>query len=157
MTRILLAILLFAGCNPTPRSASETVSPALAVPLARTGQPDNHPGARLAVRGRVTPSPSPTLTRHEATTKPRTAHSLRGVATWFRSPHNVSAAGPDLRSALGPDWRGTRVRVTGPAGSVLVVLGDWMRADRLVDLDDGAFVRVCGPLSKGICWATVTP
>jgi hypothetical protein len=47
--------------------------------------------------------------------------------------------------------------VTGPAGSVLVVLGDWMRADRLIDLDDGQFVRVCGPLWRGVCRVTVSP
>jgi len=77
--------------------------------------------------------------------------ALRGTASWFRSPADTSAAGPALRAALGRGWRGTFVRVTGPAGSAVVQLGDWMRRDRLIDLDDGAFRRVCGPLSLGLC------
>ena len=43
------------------------------------------------------------------------------------------------------------------AGSAVVVLGDFMRADRLIDLDDGQFVRVCGELSRGLCRVTVAP
>ena len=79
-----------------------------------------------------------------------------GTASWFRSPAGVSAAGPALRRAIGPNWRGSRVRVTGPAGSAVTTLGDWMAADRLIDLDDGVFPAVCGPLSRGICEAKVT-
>lgn len=83
--------------------------------------------------------------------------AISGSASWFRSPRGVSAAGPALRTALGSGWRGSRVRVTGPAGSAVVTLGDWMRADRLIDLDDDVFPDVCGPLSKGICRVEVTP
>ena len=79
-----------------------------------------------------------------------------GTASWFRSPNGVSAAGPALRSALGPDWRGTRVVVTGPAGSAVTVVGDFMRADRLIDLDVPVFYATCGPLSLGLCHVTVT-
>jgi hypothetical protein len=49
-----------------------------------------------------------------------------------------------------------RIHVTGPAGSAVVVLGDWMRADRLIDLDDDVFPAVCGPLSRGICRVEVS-
>jgi len=79
-----------------------------------------------------------------------------GTASWFRSPNGVSAAGPALRSALGPGWCGTRVVVTGPAGSAVTVVGDFMRADRLIDLDAPVFYATCGPLSLGLCHVTVT-
>ena len=86
----------------------------------------------------------------------RSAASVTGIASWFRSPAGVSAAGPGLRAALGPGWRGMRVTVTGPAGSAVVTLGDWMQRDRLIDLDAPVFVRVCGALALGICRVTVT-
>jgi hypothetical protein len=105
--------------------------------------------ATVAPRPSADPLPTPVLGM-------RVGRQVAGVASWFRSPRGVSAAGPALRTALGPGWRGTRVRVTGPAGSAWTTLGDWMAADRLIDLDDDVFVRVCGPLSKGICEAKVT-
>jgi len=82
--------------------------------------------------------------------------SVTGEASWFASPIGVSAAGPALRAALGAGWRGTRVTVCGPAGCAVTILGDWMRADRLVDLDVSVFPAVCGPLSLGLCRAEVT-
>ena len=78
---------------------------------------------------------------------------LRGTASWFRAPAGTAAAGPALRAALGVHWRGQRVRLCGPAGCATVRLTDWMRADRLVDLNPGAFRAVCGPLSRGLCVA----
>ena len=81
--------------------------------------------------------------------------SIRGVGSWFRSPIGVSAAGPALRAALGPGWRGTVVTVKGPAGEADTVLSDWMRRDRLIDLDDDVFVAVCGALSRGVCHVIV--
>jgi hypothetical protein len=81
---------------------------------------------------------------------------VTGTASWFRSPAGVSAAGPELRAALGAGWRGSRVTVSGLAGSAVVILGDFMRADRLIDLDAPIFVRVCGTLSRGLCVVTVT-
>ena len=82
--------------------------------------------------------------------------SLIGIASWFASPASVSAAGPALRAALGSGWRGTTVTVTGPAGSAVTVLGDWMARDRLIDLDVSVFPRVCGALSLGLCRAEVS-
>jgi hypothetical protein len=106
--------------------------------------------------------PSPSLRRIAAVRVPTaTVTELSGVASWFASPIGVSAAGPALRAALGPSWRGQRVTVTGPAGSAVVVLGDWCgcttAGEKLIDLDDGAFVAVCGPLSRGVCDVEVTP
>ncbi|HEY4895225.1 MAG TPA: hypothetical protein VII01_03970 [Solirubrobacteraceae bacterium] len=45
--------------------------------------------------------------------------------------------------------------MTGPAGSAWTVLGDWMAANRLIDLDVNVFPAVCGPLSLGLCRAEV--
>ena len=100
---------------------------------------------------RPTPGPAPTPTRRGVALR----HRLSGTATWFRSPAGVSAAGPALRAAVGPGWRGQRVTVVGPAGTARTVLGDWMRADKLIDLDDNVFRAVCGPLSKGVCRVSV--
>jgi hypothetical protein len=53
------------------------------------------------------------------------------------------------------------VRVTGPAGSALTKLGDFCRCfagtadERAIDLDAPVFVRVCGPLSKGLCHVVI--
>jgi len=66
----------------------------------------------------------------------------------------VSAAGPALRRAL-PGWRGQRVTVCAGSRCARTVLGDFMRADRLIDLDDGIFRAVCGPLSRGVCTVIV--
>ena len=140
----------------TPRPAQQAVfSPA----SGRTGQPDDHPGAQPAgpVPGRITPSTSAvTASGPESTGNPGTARPLRGYASWFRSPAGVSAAGPALRAALGPGWRGTSVRVCHADRCTVTVLGDWMRADRLVDLDDDAF-RALAPLSVGVLAVTLTP
>jgi hypothetical protein len=119
------------GQRPAPSpSAPRPVSVA---PVSR------HPVGRQSASSGATPATG------------STAPSVTGTASWFRSPRGVSAAGPALRTALGSGWRGTRVRVTGPAGSAWTTLGDWMAADRLIDLDDDVFPAVCGPLSRGIC------
>ena len=154
---------------PTP-VGSATVAP-------RSAGPDA-PGYNPALRSSPTtperkPAPSPSLRavpRLAATAAPlsgpkpapgdqpladRAAASMTGLASWFASPIGVSAAGPALRAALGGSWRGTRVRVTGPAGSAWTVLGDWMAANRLIDLDVNVFPAVCGPLSLGLCRAEV--
>ena len=125
---------------PSPDSGARTVAPDIPVVAPAetpTAEPDEAGG-----RGVNAGPPSPPATN------PR--RSISGTATWFRSPAGVSAAGPALRAAVGPGWRGTRVTVCG-ASCARTVLGDWMRADKLIDLDDNIFVRVCGPLSRGVC------
>ena len=82
--------------------------------------------------------------------------AIKGTATWFRSPAGVSAAGPRLRSALGPGWRGTLVAVCAGDLCARTVLGDWMAADKLIDLHAPVFQAVCGPLSMGVCRVTVS-
>jgi hypothetical protein len=86
---------------------------------------------------------------------------VTGIASWFASPIGVSAAGPALRAAIGAGWRGTRVRVTGPAGSAVTILSDWCQcylgtaSERIVDLNAPVFGAVCGDLSRGVCRVTV--
>jgi hypothetical protein len=78
---------------------------------------------------------------------------LTGRASWFAAPDGTAAAGPALRAFLG-HWRGQRVMVCGRS-CVTVRLTDWMRRDRLVDLNPDAFRVACGPLSRGVCEVTV--
>ena len=140
------------GTHRTPGSAStfRTLSPAPS-PAPATLAPSARAVPRLAsVRSHAS------ATVEAASGSAPAAATVTGTASWFRSPAGVSAAGPGLRAALGEGWRGTRVTVTGPAGSAVVTLGDWMRRDRLIDLDAPVFVRVCGALALGICRVTVT-
>jgi len=153
-------VTAWAASTPRPAQLAVPSAPAAGVSPApgRTGQPDDHPGAQPAgpVPGRITPSTSAvTASGPESTGNPGAAGSLRGYATWFRSPSGVSAAGPRLRAAL-PGWRGTSVQVCHADRCTVTVLGDWMRADRLVDLDDDAF-RALAPLSVGVLAVTLTP
>ncbi|MBE3070954.1 MAG: hypothetical protein IMZ66_12030 [Planctomycetes bacterium] len=53
---------------------------------------------------------------------------------------------------MGKGWRGQTVRVNG----IRVRLTDWMRADKLIDLNPGAFRAVCGSLSVGVCKVRVS-
>ena len=113
---------------------------------------------------RVAPSPSPTRMRPEATVTPPPAtprgHTVVGVATYFKSPSGVSAAGPALRAALGPGWRGQSVRVCAGVRCVVTVLGDWCACGprpggpTVIDLDDNVFAMLA-PLSRGVLRVTV--
>ncbi len=147
--------------RPAPASSSPSGESAPSVaPLGRTGTPrdsglvpaavtgDDRPAGAPAPSAAASPQPAPTVGA------PVTGRIVRGVATWFRSPQGVSAAGPRLRSALGPRWRGTTVRVCAGEACVVTMLGDFMRADRLIDLDAPLFARLA-PLSRGILTVTV--
>ncbi|MCX7335503.1 MAG: hypothetical protein NTV85_28645 [Hyphomicrobiales bacterium] len=156
--------LALAGTVAASRAAPESI-PAVSRPvagsvtlddLAQRGQPDSHPGAQPAARGRVTPSPSPTRTRPAATTKPRTAQHrepdaiLRGVASTY-------GPGWDGWLAL-PQGPGVRVRICGAGGCVVRTSTDagpslaMQRRGRVADLDVAAFELVCGvPWTRGLC------
>ena len=88
--------------------------------------------------------------------------AVAGLATWFASPADVSAAGPALRRALGPRWRGSHVLVCSGGRCVVTVLGDWCACGprggtpTVIDLDDDVFARLA-PLSRGRIAVTVTP
>ena len=84
----------------------------------------------------------------------RASEPLVGRASWYPAPGSVAAAGPRLRRALGPNWRGQWVRVC--AGEcVTVKLTDFCQCyrgtsrERLLDLNDDDF-SVLAPLSSGI-------
>ena len=113
---------------------------------------------------RVTPAPRPTGMRPAAVETPPPAtprgHTVVGVATYFKSPSGVSAAGPALRAALGPGWRGQSVRVCAGVRCVVTVLGDWCACGprpggpTVIDLDDNVFAMLA-PLSRGVIAVTV--
>lgn len=87
------------------------------------------------------------------------AHSLElhGRATWFPAGGMIAAAGPDLRAALGPGWRGSLVEVSAGGRAVVVRLTDWCGCPRaLIDLSSDAFVRLA-PVSRGVIRVTVRP
>lgn len=85
--------------------------------------------------------------------------SISGYATWLDTTPGTAAAGPALRSWLGPDWRGQTVKVCH-GGCVLVALTDWCAcADRsgkptLVDLSRSDFA-VIGDPGAGVISVTV--
>lgn len=108
----------------------------------------------LGMFGRPTahqPQPEP---RTEPHTEPRGGPATSGVASWFATgPDGLyGAAGPALRHGK---WRGTKVRVTSGARSVIVTLNDWCACGRrhgrptVLDLSDEAFRRLA-PLSRGV-------
>ncbi|MFZ0324604.1 MAG: RlpA-like double-psi beta-barrel domain-containing protein [Actinomycetes bacterium] len=86
------------------------------------------------------------------------AGAIRGQATWYRDTPGHAAAGPALRDALGPDWRGQVVTVSANGRSVVVTLTDWCacnRTQRVIDLDIHDFGRLARP-SVGVLPVTVT-
>ena len=130
---VVLAPANEARTTPSP-SAPRPVSVA---PVSR------HPVGRQSASSGVTPATGPT------------ASSVAGTASWFRSPRGVSAAGPALRTALGPGWRGRQVSVCAGPACITVVLGDWCACSRrVIDLDDNQFARLA-PLSRGVVEVSV--
>jgi hypothetical protein len=98
------------------------------------------------------------LAHHAAPTpkpEPPHRHHVGGTATWYRYRTGQAAAGPRLREALGRSWRGRTVRVNGVPVKLTDYMGTRNRA-KVIDLDDGLFRRICGPLSRGVCRVTVT-
>jgi hypothetical protein len=57
---------------------------------------------------------------------PVSGTSLGGLASWYAYVPGGAAAGPRLRNALGPHWRGMTVRACAGSGRcVSLVLSDW--------------------------------
>lgn len=82
---------------------------------------------------------------------------IGGRATWYAASGMIGAAGPALRSYIGPKWRGSLVSICTATEKCLVVrLTDWCACPRgLIDLSDDAFAQLA-PLSKGVIGVTVT-
>lgn len=93
---------------------------------------------------------------------PAALGGVRGIASWYRYIPGHAAAGPALRRALGPAWRGKVVRVCRVertfAVCVKVRLSDWCACygSRVVDLDVRSFARLGSP-SLGLVRVEVTP
>jgi hypothetical protein len=87
---------------------------------------------------------------------------LGGWATWHDNGAGLyAAAGPELRRALGPGWRGTVVDVTGPGGLVVRVpltdscaCGERHGLPTFLDLSADAFAELA-PLGWGIVAVSV--
>jgi len=85
---------------------------------------------------------------------------LGGVATYYDGHQGQAAAGPALRDALGPNWRGQAVTVCRLSTCIAVTLSDWCACgdrngkDTLIDLDRRDFARIA-PLSAGVVAVTV--
>lgn len=87
--------------------------------------------------------------------------AVGGNATWYDGSAGHAAAGPTLRAALGPDWRGTAVQVCAADRCLVTVVDDFCACgerngkDTLLDLDDVDFAKLA-PLSTGVVAVTVT-
>lgn len=81
---------------------------------------------------------------------------LAGTATWYPAQMGHAAAGPALRAALGPSWRGRAVLACHRGRCARVRLTDWCQclrstaSERVIDLSDDDFARLGVPLSRGI-------
>ena len=151
---VLLALFMPSVWAPTPRPSpqaelgsgrpsmtTEGVSrPAAAGLVARTAAPEVPSGAAPAVE--LLP----------------VSGAIKGVAVWYDYVPGHAAAGPLLRRALGPTWRGTVVRVCHGDRCTRAVLSDWCACSggrRLVDLDVRTFARLADP-SVGVIRVTVS-
>jgi len=149
VSRLILALLIVIAfmLGWTARTLAFSASrPAPVIPAAPSGTSEPDRELAEAPRALVAPHvPAPT-----ATSAPR--HGLSGIATWYATgPDGLyAAAGPALRQALGPGWRGRSVTVCRST-CIRVKLVDWCACSgtRVVDLSDEAF-RALGPLSRGL-------
>jgi hypothetical protein len=170
------------GPNGSPAVSLRQVDDGLLVPSpvhsARTSGPDRYPDrsvaaappfvAATALMSSASPWVPRDLPASEAAVPPGAqlpvtasmGGTIAGIATWFASPQNVSAAGPALRRALGPGWRGSHVRVCSGGRCAVTTLGDacWCPDRRgvpvVIDLDDDVFARLA-PLSRGVIAVTI--
>jgi hypothetical protein len=168
----LLALLLTSTASSRQPSAPRS---AVVTPLAPVGTPAADRGADSTPGRTASPLHSPTTSKRTAsvedktaTAKPspakpqrttRPAHGLSGVSTWYAYREGQAAAGPRLRAALGSHWRGMVIEVCGKQSCTRARLTDFMGTHdraKVIDLDDGLFRRICGPLSMGVCDVTVS-
>ena len=168
---LLIVILVALGIVFPPHAASDQPAAATAVPLSAfepvrsSGNPVAsgyvHAGPAAPPASNPTPAPSaptpapslravPRLAAVRAAAPQASVASVTGIASWYHYVPGEAAAGPALRAALGAGWRGRSVKVNG----IPVTLSDFMRADRLIDLDAATFARLA-PLSQGLTEVTV--
>jgi hypothetical protein len=126
---------------PTPIPTAEPTVGAGTTPPASPVATYNAPSASIAPTVAPTPTVKPTRSPEPF---------VVGIASWYRWHPGEAAAGPALRKALGPTWRGTVVTVCGEH-CLKVVLTDWCQCyqgterERLIDLDRRAFAGLADP------------
>jgi hypothetical protein len=116
----------------------------------------------------ATPRPRPpqiTRATHRSTASPRTSHSVSGVATWYCWPNGhpasvcthgypasgaYAAAGPELRAALGPHYKGKMVWVNG----VTVRLVDFCACggNHVIDVYHSTWITIPNPSRVTVRW-----
>jgi hypothetical protein len=145
-----------------PRRMLPPVPPELAVYEPPAPSPTPIVGLHeYAAPLRVAPTASPKPDRaSRSKSRPEATHTrawsgrgtirVRGYATWYATgPSGLfAAAGPTLRRALGPGWRGSRVLVCHSRACVEVKLIDWCACGArhgvptVLDLSDEAFAEI---------------
>lgn len=139
------------GVVPSPAAAGRTAAPTSGVASVPPATPA--PDRQRAERKHRLPGARPA--GHPATTL-----LVAGWSTWYAWRPGEAAAGPALRRALGPGWRGSIVTVCAHSQNLRVtcarvVLSDWClcgsRHGRptVIDLDARTFARLA-PLSRGV-------
>lgn len=132
--------------------------PTVMAPIT-TWQPVTAPSARPTPTAVPMPTPNPTASPRATvapTPRPKATRSISGTATWYCNADRTravlsrcmkvhpdragvddlyAAAGPALRRAIGPNWRGTVVTVC-MTRCVRVTLRDWClcHGDHIIDL-----------------------
>jgi len=143
------------SADPQPRTLTPTTlrpAPSVTTPELRAPSPF---GGSVAPSARPVPKAAPVPTGGSKAVPAASKTGISGTASWFASPRGVSAAGPALRTALGPGWRGRQVSVCAGPACITVVLGDWCACSRrVIDLDDNQFARLA-PLSRGVVEVSV--
>lgn len=128
----------------------------------------DYDGPYTSIATTALPTASAFATRRPAATVPpsterpaasMSGHSITGIASWYRYVPGGAAAGPALRRALGPGWRGTVVTVCAGDRCVYgIALSDWCGCntanEKLIDLDRASFAQLADP-SRGIVKVTV--
>ncbi len=144
-----------AGSRPAPpiQPLHDDQFVAVAIPLPVLTEPDRRPQETLPAR----PAPTAPPIVVEVPVPVPAGHSLSGRASWYckagvsvchyKYPPGsmVAAACAKLRRAMGSDWRGQTVTVTGPSSSVQLKLVDFCAStDKAIDLYWVAMERLGG-------------
>ena len=170
MVKLLLAAtLILAACQSTSATVPSSYAPvtpsAFAPWPSETAQSATFP-PMVAYRPVATPTarPEPSPTRAYRSPVPCCILppflAVKGTATWYAHPAGHAAAALRLRDALGPNWRGMRVKVCKSVSTyqcVTVILDDFESSTipgRLIDLAAGDFARLA-PLGAGVLSVTV--
>lgn len=136
-----------------PSTASPTVVLQILPPVpTATVQPTEPPPTLTPATPDPTKRATPQPTRKPLPPPAPKLRKIAGVATWYDDgPGLYAAAGPALRRAIGPKWRGTIVTVCSAICVDGVILSDWCacgpRRGRptVLDLSLFTFARIGQP------------